>query len=145
DSVLTANSLITGPLHVIWFTRVPFDYFPLTYSSLWLEWRLWGANPIGYHIVNVLLHAGSCIVLWQVFERLKFPGAWLAALLFAVHPVNVESVAWIAERKNVLAMFFYALTAWSFVVFAQTRNARFYVASVVAFLLSLLAKPAGVA
>lgn len=145
DSVLTGNPLMRGPLHLLWFSTQPVDYFPVTYLSLWLEWRLWGMNPVGYHVTNILLHAASAVLLWRLFLRLKFPAAWLPALLFAVHPVNVESVAWIAERKNVLAMFFYVLTAWAFVVFAQTRNQRFYLLSIVAFALSLLAKPAAVA
>ena len=144
DTVLTENLLMRAPLHLLWFSKAPFDYFPVTYSSLWLESRLWGANPLGYHVVNVLLHACSCVILWRVLARLKFPAPWLAALLFAVHPVNVESVAWIAERKNVLAMFFFMLTAWSFVRFAQTRQRWFYIISIVSFILSLLSKPAAV-
>jgi protein O-mannosyl-transferase len=145
DSMLTQNALIRGPLKQFWFSTEPVDYFPLTYTSLWLEWRLWGENALGYHVTNICLHALSCVFLWRAFERLKFPGAWLAALLFAVHPVNVESVAWIAERKNVLAMFFFALTAWSFATFAQTGNKRAYIISISAFLLSLLSKPAAMA
>ncbi|MDB6058577.1 MAG: ogt, partial [Verrucomicrobiales bacterium] len=145
DSVLTGNPLMRGPLHLLWFSTQPVDYFPVTYSSLWLEWRLWGMNPLGYHVTNILLHAASAVLLWRLFLRLRFPAAWLPALLFAVHPVNVESVAWIAERKNVLAMFFYVLTAWAFVIFAQTRNKRFYLLSIATFALSLLAKPAAVA
>jgi tetratricopeptide (TPR) repeat protein len=142
DAMLTRNSLIRGPLSNFWFTTQPIDYFPLTYSSLWVEWRLWGMNPTGYHITNVVLHALSCIILWRAFIRLKISAAWLAALLFAIHPVNFESVAWIAERKNVLAMFFYSITVWAFVRFVQSRERRFYIVSLLAFLLSLLAKPA---
>lgn len=145
DIMLTRNPLISGPLHAFWLSAKPVDYFPLTYTTLWIEWRLWGMNPLGYHITNVLLHALSCVILWRSFVQLNFPAAWLAALLFAVHPVNVESVAWIAERKNVLAMLFYSLTAWSFVCFVRSRNHRFYVLSIAAFILSLLAKPAAAA
>src|SRR5688572_11759112 len=99
--MLTNNPVIkasTG-LRDIWFsTRLP-DYFPLTSSSLWLEWRVWGENPTGYHATNILFHGVGSIFLWQVFRRLRFAGAWLAAALFVVHPVAVESVAWITERK----------------------------------------------
>ena len=144
-TMVSDSALLRGPLRIIWFTAVPADYFPLTYSSLWLEWRLWGDNPMGYHIVNVLLHAVSCIILWRVLARLKLPGAFLAAMLFAVHPVNVESVAWIAERKNALAMAFFMLTAWSFVCFAENGKLRYYFLSLAAFLLSLLAKTSAAA
>jgi protein O-mannosyl-transferase len=106
DDYVTANRTLRSVegLGRIWFEpgAVP-QYYPLTFTSLWLEYRLWGASPTGYHVTNVLLHAGTAVLLWRILVCLALPGAWIAAALFAVHPVGVESVAWITERKNVLS------------------------------------------
>lgn len=90
------------------------DFFPLVSSLFWVEYRCWGMDAAGYHIVNLLLHVANGILLWRLLTRLAIPGAWLGALLFALHPVNVPSVAWISEGKNTLSFLFYLLAflAW---------------------------------
>lgn len=93
--------------------RICFDvetvpqYYPLVHTFFWLEYHLWQLHPLGYHLVNVLLHGLSGVLLWLVLHYLSVPGAWLAAAVFALPPVQVESAAWITERKNVLSGFFY--------------------------------------
>jgi protein O-mannosyl-transferase len=121
DKLLTENRLITATdgLYQFWCTAKPADYWPVTNTSLWIEWRLWGSSPAGYHITNVILHIIASILIWIILRRLHIPGSFLAALIFAVHPVNVESVAWIAQRKNMLAMLFLLLSILWYLKFLE--------------------------
>ena len=114
DLLLTHNKLVHQPdgLSKIWFTTEPTDYWPVTNTAFWLQWRLWGNSPNGYRVTNLALHIADVLLLWAVLVRLAIPGSFLAALLFAVHPVNVVSVAWIAQLKNLLAFFFLLLSTY---------------------------------
>jgi hypothetical protein len=90
-------------LRSIWLDpRANSQYYPLVFTSFWVEYHLWQLEPIGYHVTNVLLHAVDALLVWVLLRRLSLPGAWLAAAVFALHPTHVESVAWVSERKNVL-------------------------------------------
>jgi tetratricopeptide (TPR) repeat protein len=122
DDYVTANPLLAAPdgLYRIWFsTDSPSQYFPLVYTTFRVEYQLWGLNPAGYHAVNVAIHSINALLLWLVLRRLSIPWAWLTAAVFALHPVNVESVAWITERKNVLMLFFSLLSVLCWVEFVS--------------------------
>jgi protein O-mannosyl-transferase len=116
------------------------QYYPLVHSVFWVEQKLWGDSVLGYHLVNILLHALGAVVLFQILLRLKVPGAWLAAGLFALHPVQVESVAWISELKNTLSGLFFFCSILFYLKFDETRNRVSYVASLVLFLFGLMCK-----
>jgi tetratricopeptide (TPR) repeat protein len=146
DRYVTNNPLMRAPdgLWRIWFsTDSPSQYVPLVYSTFWLEYSVWELFAAGYHFVNVLLHAANAFLLWRLLQRLAVPGAWLAAALFALHPVQVESVAWISERKNVLSLLFslLALLAWvEFIGEEAKPAARLYRRALIFYLLALSSK-----
>jgi len=123
DLLIAANPCVVGPLGLkeIWTTNAA-DICPLTITVFWVEHALWGLAPLPYHLVNVLLHGMCAILLWRVGRNLQIPGAWLGAALWALHPVQVESVAWIAETKNTLSGFFFLLAILFFVKKPGTGN-----------------------
>ena len=106
DQYVTHNQALldASGLKEIW--KIPpgtIQYYPLTFTAFWIEHHIWGNNALGYRVVNLLLHAGAAVVLWRILRRLKIPGAWAAAAIWAVHPLQAESVCWISECKNVLS------------------------------------------
>ncbi|HEX2855189.1 MAG TPA: tetratricopeptide repeat protein [Opitutaceae bacterium] len=122
DDYVTHNPLLSAPdgLQRIWFsTDSPSQYFPLVYTTFRIEHALWGLNSSGFHWVNILMHAANALLVWRLLQRLNVPGAWLAAAIFALHPVQVESVAWISELKNVQSLFFFLLALLAWVEFVQ--------------------------
>jgi len=159
-----------GGLSRIWMPGTYINYWPLTFSTYWLENKLWGvAHPMGFHLVNVLLHVGCALLVWRVLLRVrslqalwKEPafdetrgrgahaggttawGALLGAAIFALHPVNVESVAWVAQLKNVLSLFLTLLAVWFYLRHERTGRWGMYALAVAAFGLSTLAKGIGV-
>jgi tetratricopeptide (TPR) repeat protein len=116
------------------------QYYPLVHSVFWVEHKLWGDATAGYHWVNILLHAFSALLLARILRQLKIPGAWLAAAFFALHPVEVESVAWITELKNTLSGMFYLSAALAYLGFDRNRNWGNYAAALGLFLLGLMSK-----
>jgi tetratricopeptide (TPR) repeat protein len=142
DAYIINNELLTAPdgWQRIWFSLdSPSQYFPFTYSTFRIEHALWGLNTTGYHWVNLLLHVGNALLVWAVLARLKVPGAWLAAAIFALHPVQMESVAWITERKNVLMGFFFLLTLLAWVGFVDEQSRRPWISYCLALIFYLLA------
>jgi len=142
------NAHVTRPdlrsLHGLW--RIWFDlgatqqYYPLLHSAFWFEHKLWGDAVVGYHLVNILLHATAACLLLVILRRLKIPGALLAAAVFALHPVYVESVAWITEQKNTLSALFYFGAALAYLRFDKERRTSLYVTALGLFVLGLLTK-----
>jgi Flp pilus assembly protein TadD len=116
------------------------QYYPILHSAFWIEHRLWGDAPIGYHLMNVLLHALAAFLLLWVLRALRVPGAPLASLCFALHPVCVESVAWISEQKNTLSAVFYLSATLAYLRFDERRRPMGYAVALGLFLLAILSK-----
>ena len=127
----------------LWFSpasHVEAHYWPLTYTTFWLEHKLWGFNPTGYHVVNVLLHLANTLLVWHLLRRLTVPGAWVVAAVFAVHPLHVESVAWVIERKDVLSGLFYLAAVLAWLRFVEQPGPRRYMVPLMLYAAALLSK-----
>lgn len=146
DAVFTENRAVQewGDFWAIWLSPGHIvnegHYWPIVYTSFWLEHKIWGLNPTGYHVVNVLLHIVNTLLLWRILARLAVPGAWLAAAVFAVHPLHVESVAWVIERKDLLSALFYFTAFLAWMRYEATRKRRHYLLALGLFAVGLLSK-----
>ena len=154
-SLVVRHPLVASPegLPRLWYTLEQPEYFPVSYSTFWLERRLWGLDPVGYHIVNVASHIVVSILIWTTLRKLSIPGAFLAGLLFSVHPVNVESVASIFHLRGTLASIFFLLSIVAYLdgelmrespqeAFSDSKAAfnRWHWLSLLSFLLAMLSK-----
>ncbi len=146
DKIFAQNRAIreVAGLWNIWFSpgdlKNEHHYWPIIYTTFWLEHKLWGLTPLGSHLVNVALHLINSVLVWRVLRGLAVPWAWVAAALFAVHPVHVESVAWIIERKDVLSGLFYLTAVLTWVRFVETPRRASYVLALLLFVAGLLSK-----
>jgi Flp pilus assembly protein TadD len=142
DYLITANPAMRSVdgLWRLWFAPSTADFLPLTLSFLWIQWQFFGMDPNGYHIVSILLHALGACFLWVLLVRTKIQGAWLAAMLFAIHPLCVESVSWVAEQKNTFSLPFFLLAAFFYVTFDQRESRKYYFLALLAFLAAMLSK-----
>jgi len=148
DAYVTANETLRSAdgLRKIWLEpRATPQYYPLVHTTYWLEYRVWGLDPAGYHAVNVLLHAATAAMLYRVFMQLGLPVPWLGPALFAVHPLAVESVSWVTERKNTLSLFLATAAAaawlrWRFGTGEERGGAAWLGLAVGCFTLAMLAK-----
>jgi tetratricopeptide (TPR) repeat protein len=116
------------------------QYYPVVFSVFWVEHKLWGDSTLGYHLVNILLHVTAALFLLKILRTLQIPAAGLAAAIFALHPVQVESVAWISELKNTLSAVCYFGAALAYLRFDRTRHKAAYACALALFVLGLLAK-----
>jgi hypothetical protein len=146
DDHLTANPAMTAPhgLQMIWSSLAISRYYPLTLTNFWVQHRFWGLNPLPYHLVNIALHAINGILVFLVLRRLRIPAAWLAATMWVLHPVNVESVAWITELKNTQSGFFFFAALLCFLQFEAKGQNRWYALALLCGAGAFLSKPSTV-
>ncbi len=125
----------------IWFTTdLSHQYYPLASTIFWIERHIFGLNPIGYHTLNIALHSINALLVWVACRRLKLGGAYAIALIFSLHPVHIDSVAFVNEMKNLVSGLFYLLALLSFLTFEEKGSKRWYALTLLAFVLALLSK-----
>jgi protein O-mannosyl-transferase len=149
DAWLMHNRTLEGVngLYRLWFDLLALQqYYPITGTAFWIQYQLWGFHPFGYHTVNVALHALNAVVFWFVLRKLGLRGAWFAAAVFAVHPIMVESVAWVTEIKNLLSTAFFLGSILAYLNFETVetrdlpRRGNWFVLSLLFFICALLSK-----
>ncbi|HVV46614.1 MAG TPA: tetratricopeptide repeat protein [Bryobacteraceae bacterium] len=128
-------------LYRIWFQfGASQQYYPLLHSAFWVEHRIWGDWVVGYHVITLVFHAIAACLIVAIMRRLSLPGGWLAASIFALHPVSVESVAWISEQKNTLSLVFYLSSAFCYLRFDKERRRASYALALLFYVMALLSK-----
>ena len=146
DDHLTQNTAVAAPdgLRQIWSSLRVSRYYPLTLTTFWAERHLWDLHPLPYHAVNVAIHAVNAVLLFLVLRRLQVRAAWFAAALWAVHPVTVESVAWVTELKNTQSALFFFLSLLCWLRFEQRPQPGWFAGALVCFAAALTSKPSTV-
>jgi len=135
-----AGRSLNGLEHIWIQPGTTMQYHPLVGSVFWVEARLWGNAMPGYHLVNIALHVAAALLLLKILQALEIRGAWLAASVFALHPVQVESVAWLVELKNTLSAVFFMAAVLAWLRFERVRSRETYALVMALFLLGLMAK-----
>ena len=142
DDILVSGNLELHSwdgLAKIWFAKPVTDYWPVTWTVLWLEWHLWGNHPLGYHLVSLALHIADSFLIWRLLARLGLSWAWLGGLLFVIQPLAVESVAWISEIKNTLSLLFFLLSCDAWLDVDEGRKPGYW-RSILYYLAAMLSK-----
>jgi Tfp pilus assembly protein PilF len=157
DQEITANPALVqmksagDSLWAIWHGDVGADYLPVKSTILWLEYQFWGINNTGYHLATTFFHLINALLIWLLFRKLGLRAAWVGGLLFAIHPILVESVAWVSEQKNTLSLAFLLPSMIFYLRFDERLRDNKpdsalwnYMAALLFFTASLLSKSSGV-
>lgn len=144
DQEITQNAMLPDPngLVKIWQGESGADYLPLKSSVQWLYFQAFKTNPTAWHVLNVVLHVMNALIFWRVLARLGVRQAWIGGLIFSIHPILVESVAWVSELKNTLSLPFLLLAMLTWISFEEKGRIRDYVFTMVLFLMAILCKSA---